>query len=514
MSRDFELSTADYLELASDITGAPSEWSFAAWVKLESTGITQTIMSIAINASGNHFLKLDVSTSGNLRFRARSTAGPSDAIAAGMTSGSWIFVGCRKRSGSSDRSCFLGTTKGDNTTSRAATGMNRTSIGRTADTNGPAYFDGLIAYPTWWNVALTDAEFATLAGGGWPGDTQTANVIDILRLTGSSPEVGDNSTSFTLSGSPTYSADEPFAAPGGSHTCALPLSAVSLGAYAVTAETTDNHTATLPLATIALGSYAVTAATTDVHTSALPLSTIALQGYAVTAATTDAHTSVLPLATLSLDPYAVNGITTDKNVSALPLSTISLNSFPVTAVTTASAGSHTSTLPLATLTLQNYAVLSVVTDNATTAPVRGGFPVTWHRKDERKKRKTPKRRVEIVHARKGQSYSEDAVKALAKAVEDAALVEGAAAALARGQMRLNLLKADLIEREIQKAAALLLAEEEFRRAEEARELDLLIIQLAAEELKAETKARQERDLFAIIQIMELVDIIEIIEAHP
>jgi hypothetical protein len=94
-----------------------------------------------------------MAAAGTLRFRARTT-GSSDAITVGTLSpGAWSFTGCRANS-ATDRSVFLNTEKANNVTSRSPSGMNRTSIGRSAESAGTSYANGTIALAALWAAGL------------------------------------------------------------------------------------------------------------------------------------------------------------------------------------------------------------------------------------------------------------------------------------------------------------------------------------------------------------------------
>lgn len=209
MSRDFESSSSQYLEFTSAIKSA-TPFTFACWIKPESVGTAGTIFSITTSASADNHFKLDVAATGAIRFRARTTAS-SDALTVGTVSaGTWYFVAARSTS-ATNRHVQLTTTRVQNTTSRVPSGMNRTSLGRSAESAGVSYFDGLIAYPTFWNTAISDANLDSLAGMSAPSTIDSANQISRWLLSGSSPEpdsVGSNS--WTVTGA-AYSTDEPFA---------------------------------------------------------------------------------------------------------------------------------------------------------------------------------------------------------------------------------------------------------------------------------------------------------------
>jgi hypothetical protein len=208
MSRDFESSGSNqWLSRASAIASA-YPFTFACWIKPESNTFG-TIFSVATSGSADNFHALQIAGSSAIRYRCRTT-GNSDALSvATVASGTWYFVGMVAAS-ATDRRVWLGTVRANQTASRTPSGFDSTTIGRLNSSTGSDYFDGLIAYPTFWSSALSDADMTSLAGGAPLDSIATGSLVFHLPLTGASPE-GDTigSNSFTVNGSPTYSTDEP-----------------------------------------------------------------------------------------------------------------------------------------------------------------------------------------------------------------------------------------------------------------------------------------------------------------
>ena len=71
--------------IASNVTsGTP--FTFAAWVKPESVGVTGTVFAVATSGSANHHCRVDIASSNVVRVRTRDTAA-SDALTTDTVSG-------------------------------------------------------------------------------------------------------------------------------------------------------------------------------------------------------------------------------------------------------------------------------------------------------------------------------------------------------------------------------------------------------------------------------------------
>jgi hypothetical protein len=188
MARQFASASSQYLEVASALVSA-APFSFGCWYKPTAVGAAQTVFAVATAGSADNHWKLDLAASGVVRFRARTT-GSSDALTVGtLSAGAWHFVGCRAVS-ATERSVFLNSEKVNNTTSRAPAGMNRTALGRSPESAGTSYANGVIAYPALWSVGLSDADFAALARATHPSRVRPAALVEWWDLTGVSPEPG------------------------------------------------------------------------------------------------------------------------------------------------------------------------------------------------------------------------------------------------------------------------------------------------------------------------------------
>lgn len=208
MSRDFELDSSQFLSTTSPpITVLPI--TVACWYKMESAASTEEmgLMQLSEKLQAENFFNLrldDQVGTGDLQWNVRNEATVSICSSAiNWTTGVWQHAAGRSVS-STDHSVFLnggneGTSSVDNSPELIdsfAVGVQRLS-GSDSD-----FMDGLIAWPCMWNVALTDAEIASLGAGAHPFMVRPASIISFWPLYGdSSPEIDlVGNTSLTVTG--------------------------------------------------------------------------------------------------------------------------------------------------------------------------------------------------------------------------------------------------------------------------------------------------------------------------
>lgn len=122
-----------------------------------------------------------------VRIRTAGTTVMLDTTAV-WTENQWHHVGFVEASATDHRVFLDGANKVTSTTSIAPAGADRTSIGRVADSSPEMFFDGDIGHVAMWNVALTDAELATLANGTSPLRVRRDALIHYWPINGQSPE--------------------------------------------------------------------------------------------------------------------------------------------------------------------------------------------------------------------------------------------------------------------------------------------------------------------------------------
>lgn len=196
MSRDFEEGSAQSLS-SSSVTLTNPPLTIAAWINIESwTGDEQVVFGVHVNGSNFVSLRLDDaagefgSNGVQMVYRGDGTIATAQTTNDwNDTFGIWRHV-CGVAHSTSDFRAFLdGTGKGTNTTTVGTrTAENKTRVGRFG--NATDYFDGLIAWVTLWDVALSDAQVAQLALGLHPFSMVPQSITHLWPLYGdSSPEI-------------------------------------------------------------------------------------------------------------------------------------------------------------------------------------------------------------------------------------------------------------------------------------------------------------------------------------
>lgn len=213
MSYDFDNSGTTRLSVATPIAALPL--TIAAWFKVESDGSGNAIVCLG-NASNSEIFRLAAAmdvASDPIRFRAASTGGSNHDFGGGSISlNTWYHAAIVvSGTGQAQRAVFLNGTKytsaGANT--RDITSATILSIGAQyqAGTYG-VDIDGKIAHVAVWDVALTDGNITSLAGGANPLTISASDLVSYWPLTA---DLVDLIASLTLtnSGGASLSGDNP-----------------------------------------------------------------------------------------------------------------------------------------------------------------------------------------------------------------------------------------------------------------------------------------------------------------
>ncbi len=211
MARSFNGST-DVAYGSPPLTARPL--TFACWFNPANVTTAMDLMAITQTGSTNDGYRL--SLRGDLAgdfLIAGARAGGTQANATtstGYTASTWHH-GCAVFGSTTSRAAYLdGGSKGANATSiSTSTSLSRVSIGGYSSTSLVNPTNGSIAVPCVWNVALSDAEVASLASGLHPSLVQPSAIVALWPLAGASPEPDTiGGFDLTLTGT-THVADPP-----------------------------------------------------------------------------------------------------------------------------------------------------------------------------------------------------------------------------------------------------------------------------------------------------------------
>lgn len=212
MARDFNGST-DYLYNASSpITAMPL--TLACWVCPDSLTVDGYPIGI-YNSGANGFYGINIGgaqTGDPVQAHHQTDTGGNAraSTSTGYSTGVWQHVAAVFASSTSRAAYLNGTNKGTNTTSTGTTTVSRISVGARYLSSVSQYFDGKVAMPCWWNVALSDDEIAQLATGVHPYTVRPDAIVAFVRIDGSSPEPDEwGGYSMTVGGTPASYEDPP-----------------------------------------------------------------------------------------------------------------------------------------------------------------------------------------------------------------------------------------------------------------------------------------------------------------
>lgn len=209
MSRVFAAGSSEHATYdgTPPVTAAP--FTVSAWARRTEAGANtfRTVIGIGDKDVTSHQWHLQMQNffGQNVKWQAQAGGTEAAATASGTwTTNQWHHVAGVEASTTSRTAYLDGVAGTANTTSRSPSGSDRISIGKVAESAPAAseYFTGDIAEVGVWDVALTDAEIASLAKGVTPPNIRPANLVFYAPLVGKhSPEpdlVGG--LSLTLSG--------------------------------------------------------------------------------------------------------------------------------------------------------------------------------------------------------------------------------------------------------------------------------------------------------------------------
>ena len=203
-------STSNYVRYGVGmVTAAPL--TMAVWAKTSVTGTAQVPMGLFSSGSAynRNSFRLEITTGNVVAAATASGGGSSQAVSSTSISADTWFHACGVFASSTSRAAYLnGAGKGTEATSRVPSSVDRISIGvgegtTAAQPLAPAG-TGDIAEAALWNVALTDAEVASLATGISPLLIRPTSLVGYWPLIGvidPEPNLFSNASKMFIQGS-------------------------------------------------------------------------------------------------------------------------------------------------------------------------------------------------------------------------------------------------------------------------------------------------------------------------
>lgn len=213
-AQDFDGSTGHASSSAPEFTAEP--FSVACWVRADNDTATHSPFGLGDTAVTTTYFSIFLSGGfGDLiQVRARDgVAGAADANTSTVFSANvWHNVVGVWASSTSRAAYIDGGSKGTNTDSRSVTSTDTVSLGRVTTSTPGLYLDGKLAECGFWNVALTDAEVATLGKGFAPPCVRRASLVAYYPMVRDTTSLKDRfsatANNLTLAGT-TAVADHP-----------------------------------------------------------------------------------------------------------------------------------------------------------------------------------------------------------------------------------------------------------------------------------------------------------------
>lgn len=179
MAYDFD-GTDDYIEATSAVlTAAPL--TLACWFNSDSATVSQALLSLSSANGQNRFILQAAGAATGDPVRAITTAANAGSNAdspTGYTANTWHHAAATFQSSSHRRAFIDGVGGTAETTTRLPDQINSTRIGHTIVASARGQFtNGRIAEACIWNVALDDAEIASLADGYRPSLIRPSAIV-------------------------------------------------------------------------------------------------------------------------------------------------------------------------------------------------------------------------------------------------------------------------------------------------------------------------------------------------
>ncbi len=209
MAVDFTVGTPDFYKLGSSIRSVVP-MTLVGWGFTTNTSTEACVLAVGDDTTTSHEFALFVDgTSGEVRAMARSTASAA-AVKATITTSVWEHYAAKYISNVSRFAYLNGVVGTENTTSRTVAGtFDETGIGVRITGTSVNTWDGFLAHVAAYDVALDDAEIASLAAGTSPLLIRPQSLIFYCPLVNTTAQELVAGVTLTASGVPTNAAGPP-----------------------------------------------------------------------------------------------------------------------------------------------------------------------------------------------------------------------------------------------------------------------------------------------------------------
>jgi hypothetical protein len=186
-------------------------FSFGCWIKATTVAVTQLILMIDTTSSSGDYASIYADTSNKIRAGWQGSAYQEAISVASITAGTWHHVLSVGASATVKNLYLDGVAVAQANSVPMGGTFNKQTIagaygGSATITN---FFNGVIAFPAYWTVALSAADIAALFAGVGPKKVQPSFLVSYAPLTGNASPEPDiiSATPWTLTGTPTESAN-------------------------------------------------------------------------------------------------------------------------------------------------------------------------------------------------------------------------------------------------------------------------------------------------------------------
>jgi len=241
MARLFDDAQSEYLEVTSaPATAVPLTIVF--WFKCDDGTKDEYAFYLSDGTLDNSFVGMLNSSGGAVddvrAYTFAESIQPHADTTTTWTTDTWHHAAYVFAANDSRAAYLDGAGKGTNATSATPTGIDLVRIGRV----GSSYYSGALAEVAIWDVALSDEQVATLAGGSAPSLVQAGNLVAYWPLIDDDDDAA-NGYDLTAYNTPSWAGDHPEIDYGGAIDQVAGVAWASVGQLAGVAEASISEVA-------------------------------------------------------------------------------------------------------------------------------------------------------------------------------------------------------------------------------------------------------------------------------